>query len=119
MLPIKETTELQIREKDNPIIDVSYVELPAKVTCRIDLSGVLGMFSFLALLLIPGAVEGGNYILALVLVVILIICAQLSIREDGKKSRLHHQLKHGAYQSKQLCIHYTDAGRRSQWEMRR
>ena len=81
----KKTADFQSRESDYTVTDVSYVELPEKVTCLIDAGSVLGAFAFLVMLLIPGAVEGGNYILALILIVIFILCAKLSLREEDKR----------------------------------
>ncbi len=85
MVPNRRTGSLQARRKDRLVIDVSYVELPERVTHRINASGVLGGISFLSMLLAPGAVEGGNYILALLLIVVFAGCSHLSIREEGKK----------------------------------
>ncbi len=50
-------------------------------------SNVLGTLSFLAMIAIPGAVEGGNYILALMLIAVFAVCAHLAVREDGKWKR--------------------------------
>ena len=60
MVPNRRTGSLQARRKDRLVIDVSYVELPERVTHRINASGVLGGISFLSMLLAPGAVEGGR-----------------------------------------------------------
>lgn len=84
MVPIKRTDSLQDRRKERPIIDASYVELPEKVTHRIDAGGILGGISFLSMLAAPGAVEGGSYLLAVALVAACGICAKLAIREEGK-----------------------------------
>ncbi len=48
-------------------------------------SNVLGAIAFLAVIAVPGAVEGGMYITAIVLTAICGISAYLSIKEDGKK----------------------------------
>ena len=68
-----------------PVIDVSYVELPEKLTHRVNLGSVLGAVSFFSMLLAPAAVEGESYIVAIVLVASCGVCADLSIREDGKR----------------------------------
>lgn len=64
-------------------IDISYVELKSRRRI-LNLSNVLGAVAFFALILAPGAVEGENYILALVLIVIFRACAHISMREDGQ-----------------------------------
>lgn len=48
-------------------------------------SDVFGTVAFLAMIAAPGAVEGGSYILALLLIAVFVGCAHLSIREEGKK----------------------------------
>lgn len=48
-------------------------------------SNLYGAIAFLALLAAPAAVEGGMYITAAALVVILAGCYYLSIREGGKR----------------------------------
>ena len=68
-----------------PVIDISYVELPEKVTHRINLSSILGTVAFLAVLSAPGAIEGEMYVTALALVVVFGVCASLSGKEDGKR----------------------------------
>ena len=83
---VRKEQELQAASpKARPARDISYVELPTKLTSRIDLSGILGSIAFLAMLAAPGAVEGGMYITAAVLVAIFAACACLSIKENGKK----------------------------------
>lgn len=78
--------DLQMKGRErHPVMDISYVELPEKATHRIDASGILGGASFLAMLLVPGAVEGGAYMLAVALVAACGICAHLSIKEEGKR----------------------------------
>ncbi len=67
------------------MIDISYVELPERVTHRINLSSILGTISFFSMLFAPAAVEGESYILALALVAACGICAHLAIREEGKR----------------------------------
>lgn len=70
---------------EKPVIDVCYAEIQEKPTRRINLGGILGSISFLAMIAAPGAVEGGMYITAVVLVVVFAGCAHLSIKEDGKR----------------------------------
>lgn len=48
-------------------------------------SNLLGAAAFLAMILAPGAVEGGNYILAVALIAAMAVCAYLSDRESGKR----------------------------------
>ena len=58
----------------------------AAVTHRIFNAGnIFGAIAFLAMLAAPGAVEGGMYITAAVLVAIFAACAYLSIKENRKK----------------------------------
>ena len=51
----------------------------------INASNVFGAIAFLAMLAVPGAVGGGMYITAAVLIAILVVCAHLSIKEDRKE----------------------------------
>jgi len=60
-------------------------KLPERLTHRVNLSSVLGTVSFLSMLAVPGAAEGGNYILALVLTAVFAGCAHLAVREDGSR----------------------------------
>lgn len=86
LLPGRKTDELQLaKRKPRPVIDISYVELPERVTHRINLSSILGTISFFSMLFAPAAVEGESYILALALVAACGICAHLAIREEGKR----------------------------------
>lgn len=48
-------------------------------------SNVLDTISFFAMIAVPGAVESGMYITAVMLVVIFAVCAYMSIREEGKR----------------------------------
>lgn len=48
-------------------------------------SNILGAIAFMALLAIPGAVEGEMYMTAIALAAACGTCAYLSIREDGKR----------------------------------
>ena len=85
--PVLKGHDLQLVErKPRPVIDVSFVELQERITHRIfNASNVLGTIALLAMITAPGAVEGEMYITAVVLVVIFAVCANLSIREDGKR----------------------------------
>ena len=47
-------------------------------------SNVLGAISFMAMIAVPGAVEGEMYIAAIVLLAVFAGCAYLSMKEDGK-----------------------------------
>lgn len=85
MVPNKRTADLQIRESDYTVIDISYAELPQKSTGRINLSNILGTISFFAMLAAPGAVESEMYITAVVLIAIFAVCAHLSLRQEGKR----------------------------------
>jgi len=83
--PIQRVDNLQIVESDaKQVVDVSFTEVPSGITHKINLGGVFGGVAFLSILLIPGAVEGENYILALALMAALVLFASLSAREDGK-----------------------------------
>lgn len=73
-----------IFEKQKPVIDVSYVELPEKVTYRIDTGYIMGVVAFFAMVAAPGTAEE-NPILAFLLVVVFGVCAHLSTEEDGKR----------------------------------
>ena len=86
LLPGRRTADLQVvKRKPRPVIDISYVELPDRVTHRINLSSILGTISFFSMLFAPAAVEGESYILALALVAACWLCARLAIREEGKR----------------------------------
>ncbi len=85
MVPVRRTSTRQARKKGLPTIDISYVELPDRVTHWISLGGVLGGASLLSMVLAPAAVEGEAYILAVALVAACGICAGLAEKEDGKK----------------------------------
>lgn len=86
--PMQRMNDLQTVTDTHPVVDISYVELPARLTCRIiNLSNVLGAIAFLAMIAAPGAVESEMYITAVVLVAIFAVCAHLSIREDGRGSK--------------------------------
>lgn len=83
---IEETGTLRTAKPDmHPPIDISYVELPARLTSKVNMSNVLGAISFLAMIAAPGAVEGEMYITAITLIAICGICAHLSMKEDGKR----------------------------------
>lgn len=51
----------------------------------INSSNILGAISFLSMIAVPGAIESGMYMTAIVLTAIFGLCAYLSIKEDGKK----------------------------------
>ncbi len=76
--------ELQAMENSRPVIDISYVELPERLTYRIDVSYVLGAVAVFALIAATGTAEE-NPLLSLICTVVFAVCAYLSIREDGKK----------------------------------
>ncbi len=109
--------DLQLVEREpRPVIDVSYVELPEKLTYRFfNASTILGTAAILAMIAATGA--GDNLLLGLLFTAIFAGCTYLSIKEDGKKDRLHRRPEHGACQvlKNYLCIHYTGAGRKNQW----
>ena len=82
---VRKEQELQAASPEaHPVIDISYVEMPTKLTSRINLSNILGAVAFIALLAIPGAVEGEMYMTAIALMAVCGTCTYLSIREDGK-----------------------------------
>lgn len=81
--PIKKVDGVRITPDVKPIIDVSYVELPEKLTYKVNLSGVLGTVAFLAVLLVPGFVEE-NPIGCLLMVAVFAVCIYLALKEDGK-----------------------------------
>ncbi len=84
--PVWKEHDLQLVGREPlPVIDVSYVELPERLTHRVNLGSVLGAVSLFSMLLAPAAVEGESYIVAIVLVASCGVCAHLSIREDGKR----------------------------------
>lgn len=83
---VRKERDLQItRPEEHPVIDVSYVELPEKLTRRIlNSSNVLGSMALSALILAPAFAEE-NPIMAMVMALVFGTCAYLSIREDGKR----------------------------------
>lgn len=85
---MKEPTQMErdphlIRKENNPIVDVSYVELPEKLTHRIDASSILGAIAFLAMIAAAGTVEE-NPLLSVALAAVFAGCAYLAMKEDGK-----------------------------------
>lgn len=66
-----------------PVIDVTYVEIPDRLTHRVNLGSIYGAISFFALIACVGAVEE-NPVLSLVLAAVFTKCVYLSLREDGK-----------------------------------
>ena len=77
--------DLQLVEREpRPVIDVSYVELPEKLTYRFfNASTILGTAAILAMIAATGA--GDNLLLGLLFTAIFAGCTYLSIKEDGKK----------------------------------
>lgn len=74
------------KPKRQDCIDVSFVEIPESPTHRVlNASNVFGAIAYLAMILAPGAVEGGNYILAILLVAAVAVFGHLAVKEDGKK----------------------------------
>lgn len=75
----------QDMENGFPVIDISYVELPDKLTYRIDAACVFCTVAFLDLFVfIPGTVED-NPVLTVALIFLLAVCARLTAREEGKR----------------------------------
>ncbi len=72
-------------------IDITYTEEKEGPICtKLNVSSLLGSVSFLSMLSVPAAAEGGAYIMAFVLLVIMVLCAYSAIKEDGKTNRSHH-----------------------------
>lgn len=46
-------------------------------------SNILGAISFLSMIAAPAAVEGEMYITAVLLIVVMVVCAYWSMKEDG------------------------------------
>lgn len=83
--PIIPITRLR-KTKKQDCIDVSFVEISDSPTRRLlNASNVFGAIAFFAMILAPGAVEGGNYILAVLLVGAVAVCGHLAAKEDGKR----------------------------------
>ena len=84
--PVRKERDLQVASpEEHPVIDVSYVELPEKLTRRIlNSSNVLGAMALSALILAPAFAEE-NPIMAMVMALVFGICTHLSIKEDGKR----------------------------------
>ncbi len=81
--PIWKKPDLHLVEREpRPVIDVTWVELPEKLTYRIDASYVLGAISFFAMIAATGE---GNPLLSLICTAIFAICAYLALKEDGKR----------------------------------
>lgn len=75
----------QDMENGFPVIDISYMELPEKLTYRIDAGCVPGAIAFLDLFIfIPGTVED-NPVLTVALILLLAICVYLAMREEGER----------------------------------
>ncbi len=83
--PVWKEHDLHLVEREScPVIDVTWVELPERLTYRIDASYVLGAVAVFALIAATGTAEE-NPLLSLICTVIFAGSAYLSIREDGKK----------------------------------
>lgn len=76
--------ELQAMENSRPVIDISYVELPERLTYRIDVSYVLGAAAVLAMIAATGTAEE-NPLLSLICTAVFAACEYLSIKENGKR----------------------------------
>jgi len=75
--------ELMGREP-RPVIDVTYVELPERLTYRFDASYVLGAAAVLAMIAAAGTAEE-NPLLSLICTAVFAVCQYLSIQENGKR----------------------------------
>lgn len=73
-----------VEREPRPVIDVSYVELPEKLTYRIDASFILGTIAVIAMIAATGTAEG-NPLLSLICTAVFAGCAYLSTKEDGKR----------------------------------
>ena len=73
-----------MKKESRPVIDVTYVELPERLTYRFDASYVLGAAAVLAMIAATGAAEE-NPLLSFICTAVFAVCAHLSIREDGKR----------------------------------
>lgn len=83
--PVWKEHDLHLVERESrPVIDVSYVELPEKLTCRIDAGFILGIIEIFAMIAAVGTAEE-NLLLSLICTAVFAVCAHLSIREDGKR----------------------------------
>lgn len=75
----------QDMENGFPVIDISYVKLPEKLTYRIDAGCVLSTVAFLDLFVfIPGTVED-NPVLTVAFIFLLAVCVRLAAREESKR----------------------------------
>jgi hypothetical protein len=83
--PVWKERDLHLVEKESrPVIDISYVELPERLTYRIfNTSNIFGTAALLAMIAATGA--GDNLLLGLLFTAIFAGCTYLSIKEDGKK----------------------------------
>lgn len=83
--PVWKGHDLHLVEREpRPVIDVSYVELPEKLTYRIDASSILGAIAVFAMIAATGTAEE-NPLLSFLCTAVFAGCARLSIKEDGKK----------------------------------
>lgn len=82
--PVWKEHDLHLVEREpRPVIDISYVELPEKLTHRVDLGYVLGAIAFLAMIASAGTAEE-NPLLSLIFAAVFAGCAYLSTREESK-----------------------------------
>ena len=81
--PVWKDHDLHLVEREpRPVIDVTWVELPEKLTYRIDASYILGAVAFFAMIAATGE---GNPLLSLICTAVFAICAYLALKEDGKR----------------------------------
>lgn len=83
--PVGRERNLQRKKREPlPVIDISYVELPDRLTYRIDASYILGAAAVLAMIAATGTAED-NLLLSLVCTAVFAGCTYLSIKEDGRR----------------------------------
>lgn len=83
--PVWKEHDLHLVERESrPVIDVTWVELPERLTYRIDVSYVLGAVAVLAMIAATGTIEE-NPLLSLICTAVFAVCTHLSIQEDGKR----------------------------------
>ena len=82
--PMQRMNDLQTVTDTHPVVNMSYVELPERLTYRIfNTSNIFGTAALLAMIAATGA--GDNLLLGLLFTAIFAGCTYLSIKEDGKK----------------------------------
>ncbi len=85
MLPVIKTSHQSDRQNERPAIALPCVELPEKVTRRVDASYILGAAAFLDLFVfIPGTVES-NPLLTVALILLFWVCVHQAMREEGRR----------------------------------